>query len=67
LQCINLVVSGSGSTVPAGTPATSLYKSNDPGILISIYSSISNYKIPGPSFSGIKKMARHVRDFAVEA
>jgi hypothetical protein len=29
LQCINIQVSGSGSTVPAGTPATSLYKATD--------------------------------------
>lgn len=66
-QCINLVVSGSGSTVPAGVPATSLYKINDPGILISIYSSLSSYKIPGPALASIKKMARHARDFAVGA
>jgi len=66
-QCINLQVSGSGSTVPSGVPATSFYKINDPGILISIYGSLSSYKIPGPSLSSIKKMARHVRDFAIEA
>jgi len=66
-QCINLVVTGSGSTVPSGVPATSFYKSNDPGILISIYSTLSSYKVPGPSLSSIKKMARHVRDFGVEA
>lgn len=66
-QCINLQVSGSGSTVPSGVPATSFYKINDPGILISIYSSISSYKIPGPSLSSIKKMARHARDFAMGA
>lgn len=39
--------------------------STQPGILINIYQSLSSYKIPGPSDSGIKKMARHVRDFAV--
>jgi hypothetical protein len=33
--------------------------------MINIYTSLSSYKIPGPSFSGIKKMARHVRDFTV--
>jgi len=64
-QCINIQVSGSGSTVPAGTPATSLYKANDAGILFNLYGTLSSYKIPGPAFSGIRKMARHVRDFAV--
>jgi len=64
-QCINIVVSGGGSTVPAGTPATSLYKATDPGILFNLYGTLSSYKIPGPSYSGIKKMARHARDFVV--
>jgi hypothetical protein len=35
------------------------------GILFNLYGTLSSYKIPGPSYSGIKKMARHVRDFAV--
>ncbi|KAL1582853.1 hypothetical protein WHR41_08643 [Cladosporium halotolerans] len=65
-QCINLQVTGGSGSVPSGTPATSLYKANDPGILISIYQSLSSYKIPGPALSGIRKMARHARDFAVE-
>jgi len=66
-QCINFQVTGTGSSAPAGVPATSFYKASDPGILIGIYSSISSYAMPGPALAGIKKMARHARDFALGA
>nr|OQO31192.1 hypothetical protein B0A51_01571 [Rachicladosporium sp. CCFEE 5018] len=66
-QCINLQITGSGTATPSGTKATALYKSTDPGILIDIYSKISSYTIPGPTFTSIKKMARHARDFVLDA
>jgi hypothetical protein len=47
-QCFNLKVTGGGSDSPSGTLGTSLYKDTDPGILISIYQSLSSYIIPGP-------------------
>lgn len=64
-SCINIqVTSGGSGSVPAGVPATSLYKATDPGILINIYTTLSSYKIPGPALSGLKK--RHARDFSAE-
>ncbi|KAK3322696.1 glycosyl hydrolase family 61-domain-containing protein [Apodospora peruviana] len=63
-QCLNLWVEGTEkekrappavatkvvSIAPgAGTPATRLYKSTDPGVKIDIYSTLSTYVIPGPT------------------
>jgi hypothetical protein len=48
-QCINLQVTGGGSDVPAGTLGEALYTETDPGILISIYQTLSAYVIPGPA------------------
>ena len=48
-QCINLKVTGGGSDKPEGTLGTALYTATDPGILVSIYETIDNYKIPGPA------------------
>ncbi|KAK3670932.1 hypothetical protein LTR78_009210 [Recurvomyces mirabilis] len=62
-NCINLKVTGSGTETPCASGAdcragTALYKSTDPGILISIYSAISSYTMPGPAvWSGLKKRA----------
>lgn len=52
-QCFNLKVTGGGSDKPEGTLGTKLYTDSDPGILVSIYSSLDSYKIPGPAlYSG---------------
>ncbi|GIJ83779.1 hypothetical protein Asppvi_002609 [Aspergillus pseudoviridinutans] len=52
-QCINLKVTGGGSDKPSGTLGTALYKDTDPGILVSIYQTLSSYVIPGPAlYSG---------------
>ncbi|KAK6431095.1 hypothetical protein LTR95_012745 [Oleoguttula sp. CCFEE 5521] len=49
-QCVNLMVSGSGSkTVSGGIAATSFYKRTDPGVLIDIYNNLNNYTVPGPA------------------
>ncbi|KAL1862425.1 hypothetical protein Plec18170_001251 [Paecilomyces lecythidis] len=48
-QCINIKVTGSGTDSPSGTLGTSLYKDTDPGILVNIYQTLSNYSIPGPA------------------
>lgn len=48
MQCFNLRVTGGGSQSPAGVPATELYTSTDPGILVDIYNSVT-YTVPGPS------------------
>ncbi|KAF7197980.1 Endoglucanase-4 [Pseudocercospora fuligena] len=52
-QCINLEITSDGTDSPAGTLGTALYKEDDPGILINIYTSLATYTIPGPSlYSG---------------
>ncbi|OJJ01105.1 hypothetical protein ASPVEDRAFT_82645 [Aspergillus versicolor CBS 583.65] len=48
MQCINLQITGSGSTQPDGVLGTELYTSTDPGILVDIFKSLT-YTIPGPS------------------
>lgn len=48
-QCINIEVSSQGDDEPAGVLGTELYRSDDPGISINIYKTLSSYNIPGPS------------------
>lgn len=48
-QCINLEVTGSGSSTPSGEPATSFYTAEDPGILFNLYEPDLQYTIPGPA------------------
>lgn len=49
-QCINLEVTGSGSTTPSdGVAATTFYTPEDPGILFNIYEAFTEYIIPGPA------------------
>ncbi|KAK4210159.1 glycosyl hydrolase family 61-domain-containing protein [Rhypophila decipiens] len=48
-QCFNLEVTGSGSNLPAGVPATSFYTPTDPGILFSLYTTPLRYPVPGPA------------------
>jgi lytic cellulose monooxygenase (C1-hydroxylating) len=48
-QCINIEVTGSGSSVPSGSPATSFYTASDPSILFNLYGEFSSYDIPGPA------------------
>ncbi|PWY73080.1 hypothetical protein BO94DRAFT_538962 [Aspergillus sclerotioniger CBS 115572] len=48
-QCLNLKVTGSGSSTYSGTAGESLYKDTDAGILVNIYESLSSYDIPGPA------------------
>ncbi|KIW21110.1 hypothetical protein PV08_01689 [Exophiala spinifera] len=49
-QCINLEITGSGSTsLTGGTLGTELYTAQDPGILLNIYyPALESYDIPGP-------------------
>ncbi|RMZ75684.1 hypothetical protein DV738_g5326, partial [Chaetothyriales sp. CBS 135597] len=50
-QCVNLLVTGSGTdTLPGGTLGTELYHNTDPGLFINIYDTkyLTNYTIPGP-------------------
>ncbi|KAI0161905.1 lytic polysaccharide monooxygenase [Hypoxylon sp. FL1284] len=60
-QCINLKVSGSGSQLPEGEPATELYHSSDPGIDLDIWVDLESYKIPGPAVSSLSSK-RDVRN-----
>lgn len=67
-QCINVKVTGGGSTsLPGGTSATSFYSANDPGIRFNLYQSYSSYPIPGPAlWRGRTATKRHAKDIAVE-
>lgn len=56
-QCINLKVSGGGSSTPSGTPGTSLYSATDPGIVFDLYTAPLSYTIPGPSLAVSKRSA----------
>ena len=62
-MCVNVKISGSGTEHPCKSGAacrkgTALYKADDAGILINIYTTLSSYKIPGPAvWSGLKKRA----------
>ncbi|KAF2836973.1 lytic polysaccharide monooxygenase [Patellaria atrata CBS 101060] len=63
-QCVNLKVSGGGSAVPGGVPATSFYTASDPGIRFNLYGSFSSYPIPGPALGSLaSRVKRHARDF----
>nr|AWM99278.1 lytic polysaccharide monooxygenase 9 [Rhizophlyctis rosea] len=54
MSCIQLTVSGGGSTSPATVSFPGAYKGSDPGITVNIYGSTGqantnmNYQIPGP-------------------
>jgi cellulase len=49
-QCFNIRVTGSGTAkLPTGTLGTDLYKADNPGILINVYTTITNYVMPGPA------------------
>ncbi|KAJ5503293.1 Glycoside hydrolase family 61 [Penicillium fimorum] len=48
-QCFNLEVTGGGSDVPDGTLGVELYTNTDPGILFDLYSTLTEYPIPGPA------------------
>ncbi|CAJ2510467.1 Uu.00g132760.m01.CDS01 [Anthostomella pinea] len=66
-QCINLVINGSGTESPKGTPATEFYKNSDPGIDIDIWLNLKSYEIPGPALwtpqaNGMQSK-RHARNF----
>ena len=48
-QCFNLQVVDGGSDSPPGTLGTQLYRPDDAGLKVNIYSSIASYDVPGPS------------------
>jgi cellulase len=65
-QCVNLQVTGSGTELPSGTVGTSLYKTDDAGILFDLYTAFTSYEIPGPALafgSSSSSKRSHARDF----
>jgi len=48
-QCVNLVVTGTGSATPAGASLVGVYTPTDPGILFNLYGGFTSYPIPGPA------------------
>lgn len=66
-QCINIVVSGSGTQkLSGGVPATSFYKPSDAGIQFNLFTKFTGYTIPGPPLAKLAKREErdHARDFA---
>ncbi|KAF2272089.1 glycoside hydrolase, partial [Westerdykella ornata] len=53
-QCFNIEITGSGTENPEGVLGTQLYTSKDAGILFNPYTTITEYKIPGPALFGSK-------------
>ncbi|THV04745.1 hypothetical protein K435DRAFT_835269 [Dendrothele bispora CBS 962.96] len=47
--CFQATVGGSGTAKPSGVKIPGAYSSNDPGILINIYTQLNSYVIPGPT------------------
>ncbi|KAJ2807825.1 hypothetical protein H4R20_001120 [Coemansia guatemalensis] len=47
-NCVQIRVSGGGSSKPAGVPIPGVYNADDPGIHFNIYEEIKGYPIPGP-------------------
>ncbi|KAI8300326.1 putative endo-beta-1,4-glucanase D [Colletotrichum sp. SAR11_59] len=52
MSCYQIKVEGTGSAKPEGVSFPGAYKATDPGLLINIYNTISNYVIPGPAVYG---------------
>jgi hypothetical protein len=48
-QCVNIEVTGTGTENPEGVLGTELYTAKDAGILFNLYTTITNYEIPGPA------------------
>jgi cellulase len=51
-QCLNIEVTGSGTTKPEGVAGTSLYKVDEDGIIFNAYGTNLKYNIPGPPMFG---------------
>jgi cellulase len=49
MTCFQVNVSGTGTAVPEGVLFPGAYSATDPGILINIYQTITEYIIPGPA------------------
>ncbi|KAJ0336732.1 hypothetical protein COL26b_012104 [Colletotrichum chrysophilum] len=52
MSCYQIKVEGTGSAKPEGVSFPGAYKATDPGLLINIYNTITNYVIPGPAVYG---------------
>jgi len=53
MSCSQINLTGSGTKTPAGVSFPGAYSTNDPGILINIYNTLTGYTIPGlPVFTG---------------
>jgi cellulase len=47
--CFQVNITSGGTANPPGVSFPGAYKASDPGTLINIYQTISNYVIPGPA------------------
>jgi cellulase len=51
-QCLNIEVTGDGTTAPEGVAGTSIYKADEDGIIFNAYATPIVYNIPGPALFG---------------
>ncbi|KAL0941177.1 endoglucanase iv precursor [Colletotrichum truncatum] len=63
-QCINIQVTGGGSSNPTGVAGTSLYTAKDKGVIFDIYNNPTSYPIPGPAVVSAKRRS-HARDLNI--
>jgi len=52
VTCFQIRVTGGGNALPAGVSFPGAYKTNDPGILYSLYPTATQYTVPGPAVYG---------------
>ncbi|WQF81244.1 Putative auxiliary Activity family 9 [Colletotrichum destructivum] len=52
MSCYQLKIEGTGTAKPEGVSFPGAYKATDPGLLINIYNTITDYVIPGPAVYG---------------
>ncbi|KAK6226423.1 glycosyl hydrolase family 61 [Colletotrichum tabaci] len=52
MSCYQLKIESSGTAKPEGVSFPGAYKATDPGLLINIYNTITDYVIPGPAVYG---------------
>ncbi|KDQ06892.1 carbohydrate-binding module family 1 protein [Botryobasidium botryosum FD-172 SS1] len=52
MSCYQLSVTGGGTASPSTVNIPGAYSANDPGILFNLYTSFTNYTVPGPPVYG---------------
>ena len=64
MTCFQLKVTGSGTAVPEGVSLPGAYAASDPGILINIHATMTEYTAPGPT-GALQSMSFHSLFFSL--